>query len=787
LNSWITVWVMIGEKQGRIVMKMLTPQTRLVSLLGLLVFLWSTAYAQVTPLGDSYTNTADPAKNFGAGAVLHVGATEVTYIQLNLESIPATASVSQATLKLYVNTVSTPGSFDVDYVDGAWAENTIDASNAPPLGAAIASHVSITAADTNQYILVNVTTAVAAWLSGSETNNGIALVANGSFSASFDSKENAGTSHPAELDIAYAGGDGTITGVTTAAGSGLAGGGTSGTLNLSLTNVCAANQILQWNGSSWVCATAGTGTVTSVAAGTGLTASPSPITGSGSLSINTAVVPQLGAANTFTGNQTVNGNLSATGVVTGSSYQIGSNLFAFGSSANENAFLGFAGNTTTTGIGNTASGNQALYSNTTGGFNTASGEAALKSNTTGYYNTATGTGALFSNTTGYQNAATGQDALYANTTGYGNTASGYSALGFNSGASYNTAYGYEALFSNVGDSGGDGWYNTAVGYAALYWNNTSGSGNYASYEVAVGAKALFSNTTGNANTAVGGAALFSNTTGFFNTAVGDAALQGNTTASYNTAVGNQALANNASGYDNAAVGFTALYNNSSGYSNTAVGWSALSLNTTGSDLTCVGYDCDNAADGLSNATAIGAHARVGASNSLVLGGTGQYAVKVGIGTTTPSNVLTVAQGAGHPVSDSWETYSSRRWKTNIQPIDNALAKVEKLRGVSYDLKETGKHEIGVIAEEVGAVVPELVSYEANGTDARSVDYARLTALLIEATKEQQREIQRQQSQINDLRSELRQTRQSLQKIEARMSSTQPAVVAEKVLWVAGGK
>ena len=230
--------------------------------------------------------------------------------------------------------------------------------------------------------------------------------------------------------------------------------------------------------------------------------------------------------------------------------------------------------------------------------------------------------------------------------------------------------------------------------------------------------------------------------------------------------------------------------------NVAVGNQALYSNTTGNELTCIGIGCAVSADGLSNATAIGAHATVGASNSLVLGGTGQYAVKVGIGTTTPSNVLTVAQGAGHPVSDSWETYSSRRWKANIQPIDNALAKVEKLRGVSYDLKETGKHEIGVIAEEVGAVVPELVSYEANGTDARSVDYARLTALLIEAAKEQQREIQRQQSllrtqaaslrtqaaSIRDLRSELRQTRQSLQQIKARMSPTQPAGVAEKVQW-----
>jgi len=116
-------------------MKMFKAQTRLVSLLGLLVFLWSTASAQVTPLGDSYTNTADPATNFGAGAVLHVGATQIAYIQFNLESIPATASISQATLNFYVNAVSTPGSFNVDYVNGAWVENTIDATNAPPAGA----------------------------------------------------------------------------------------------------------------------------------------------------------------------------------------------------------------------------------------------------------------------------------------------------------------------------------------------------------------------------------------------------------------------------------------------------------------------------------------------------------------------------------------------------------------------------------------------------------------------------------------------------------------------------
>jgi hypothetical protein len=170
----------------------------------------------------------------------------------------------------------------------------------------------------------------------------------------------------------------------------------------------------------------GTGTVTNVSSsGNGLTGGP--ITSSGTLSIDTTKVPQLNVANTFTGNQTVNGNLSATGVVTGSSYQVGSNLFAFGTASSGNAFLGFAGNTTMTGLNNIASGFNALANNTAGESNTAIGVAALFVNSTGNGNTAAGGGALNSNTTGAGNTAVGAGALVNNTTGVGNTASGSNA------------------------------------------------------------------------------------------------------------------------------------------------------------------------------------------------------------------------------------------------------------------------------------------------------------------------------------------------------------------------
>jgi hypothetical protein len=125
---------------------------------------------------------------------------------------------------------------------------------------------------------------------------------------------------------------------------------------------------------------------------------------------------------------------------------------------------------------------------------------------------------------------------------------------------------------------------------------------------------------------------------------------------------------------------------------------------------------------------------------------------VSIGTSAHTNIITVQQySSTDPIADAWTTYSSRRWKTNIQPLEGSLEKVMELQGVSYDQREGGKHDIGLIAEDVGRVVPEVVAYEDNGVDARSIDYARLTALLIEAAKEQQTTIAGLQAQIDELK------------------------------------
>ena len=345
----------------------------------------------------------------------------------------------------------------------------------------------------------------------------------------------------------------------------------------------------------------------------------------------------------------------------------------------------------------------------------------------------------------------------------------------------NLGIGPEALVSNT-----TGNSNTAMGTAALLLN-TTGSNN-----TATGPGALELNTTGFDNTATGASALQYNTTGNFNTADGWQALLANTNGYSNTAQGENALGANTTGALNTAQGAYALPANTTGYENTGIGEGTLLYNTTGSYNTALGYFSgpDSAHTGLLYATAIGAEAVVSQSNAIVLGGPygGAAFAKVGIGTATPTNALTIANGAGPAISNGWNVYSSRRFKTNIHTMEGALEKVERMRGVYYDQKSDGKRQVGVIAEEVGAVVPEVVTWEANGKDAQSVDYSRLTALLIESTKEQQEliknqqeQIKAQQAQIDRLTSEMKTVRADL-KASGRTGADVHTVKA--AVWIA---
>jgi hypothetical protein len=157
--------------------------------------------------------------------------------------------------------------------------------------------------------------------------------------------------------------------------------------------------------------------------------------------------------------------LTATGVVTGSSFAIGTNPFAFGSYSSQNSFLGFAGNTTTTGTNNTGIGYQALHANGSGFANVANGYQALYQNTSGYVNVADGYQALSNNTTGSYNTAVGENAGDGTTTGYFNTSIGAGAGPWTGALTNTTAIGALALAS-VSNSlilGGTGTSAVSVG------------------------------------------------------------------------------------------------------------------------------------------------------------------------------------------------------------------------------------------------------------------------------------------------------------------------------------
>jgi len=109
---------------------------------------------------------------------------------------------------------------------------------------------------------------------------------------------------------------------------------------------------------------------------------------------------------------------------------------------------------------------------------------------------------------------------------------------------------------------------------------------------------------------------------------------------------------------------------------------------------------------------------------------------------------------GSTLADEWTIRSSRRFKTNIQPLEGALQKIEQLQGVAYQRKSDGKREIGVVAEDVAQIVPEVVSHDPETHEVQGVDYSRLSALLIEAVKSQQTEIQLLKAEIEQLTSNL---------------------------------
>jgi len=130
---------------------------------------------------------------------------------------------------------------------------------------------------------------------------------------------------------------------------------------------------------------------------------------------------------------------------------------------------------------------------------------------------------------------------------------------------------------------------------------------------------------------------------------------------------------------------------------------------------------------------------------------------VGIGTTSLTGTLNVGGYYYSGGSGTW-TSSDIRYKENIATLANPIEKISKLRGVEFNWKpgtfnEPGiskRRQIGVIAQEIEKEFPLLVDTDAKGY--KSVAYDRLSAVLLEAVKEQQKEIEELKGKIKALES-----------------------------------
>ena len=194
-----------------------------------------------------------------------------------------------------------------------------------------------------------------------------------------------------------------------------------------------------------------------------------------------------------------------------------------------------------------------------------------------------------------------------------------------------------------------------------------------------------------------------------------------------------------------------------GYGSTGVSISSAGVIQMNSNLTCDGTATFAGGYGstgvsISSAGAISANGALTVANT-VSGAAGQF-TSIDIGGSNQSGYALAipnnADDSGKAIAHAWRTYSSERYKTNIKTIETPIATLSKLRGVTYDWKANGAKDVGFIAEEVGRIVPEVVDFEDNGTDATSMDYSRLTAILVEAVKEQQATISSLKSAVAKL-------------------------------------
>ncbi len=446
------------------------------------------------------------------------------------------------------------------------------------------------------------------------------------------------------------------------------------------------------------------------------------------------------------------------------------------------------------GTRNTAVGDRAMYFNTSGLYNTAVGYTALETNTTGYFNAALGYNALGSNVGGTNNTAIGLAAMAYNTSGGFNTALGTRALQNNTAGHSNIAIGSWSLYNNTSGSN-----LIAIGDSALF-NQLPNRFGYIG-NIAIGTQALYANLTGTNNTATGYQALAANSSGSGNTAYGSNALLENTTGNHNTVFGSQSLTTNTTGTYLTTLGYGTTATQDGLSNATAIGANSFVSQSNSVILGSIAGQNGASAStnvGIGVAAPL-APLHIHSSNTdnyynahtlyldddnsiptIRFQGSGAYSARFWNITLEPYTP-TSGDNAGIPttslvLSDNFQypqvrfenglaqftadvdmvndakvegtlrcahsplIYSDIRLKEDIEPLPSVLPNVMALNGYTYHWKNHSDTalQIGVLAQEIQKIYPELVQADKQGMLA--VNYIQLVPVLLTAIKEQQHEI-----------------------------------------------
>jgi hypothetical protein len=481
-----------------------------------------------------------------------------------------------------------------------------------------------------------------------------------------------------------------------------------------------------------------------------------------------------GSANAFfgfsagTANTTGGGN-SFFGFNAGASNTTATSNSFFGSAAGNlttagsNSFFGFAaGTVNVSGTANSFFGNLAGTANTAGSFNSFFGSNAGAANTTAINNAFFGQGAGFKNTTGGNNTFLGNGAGLNNVASGGNTFVGSLAGQGNSSGTLNTFVGVNAGTANVGSS-----------------NNTF-----------IGANAANTNLTGSGNTYIGsgtdGATIITNST-----AIGLNAFAGQ---SNSVILGSINGVNGAAADTSIGIGITQpaakVHIKDSSSSNTT-------LLIEGSAAAGTGIEINNTpsstgdwlifADGGINScctlhfvnknpiiagevfainaakTATAGNGNVNVNGDFTVAGVINFGV---LGNNGNTNLCRNA--AGYLATCS----SSLRYKKDLQPYTSGMSLINKLNPITFRWKQDNMLDLGFGAEDVEKVEPLLVTHNAQG-QVEGLKYDRITALLVNAMKEQQTQITEKQTQITHQQEQMQNMQQQLSALKALVCADHP--------------